>query len=130
MGPSGTRATMFNGLGDSIWAGSKVKHQAWQWVKYLGSADCQNTVATYGVVFPAVKGTAEKAIEAQKKKGVDSSAFLTMSKSTTFLTPMVDNSSEIDETISGALEAVLMGRGDAASTMKTANSKANELARN
>jgi len=129
-GPNGTRATMFNGLGDSIWAGSKVKDQAWQWVKYLGSADCQNTVATYGVVFPAVKGTAEKAIEAQKKKGVDSSAFLTMSKSTTFLTPMVDNTSEIEETISGALESVLMGRGDAASTMKTANAKANELAKN
>ena len=87
-------------------------------------------VASFGVVFPAVKGAAEKAIEAQKKKGVDSSAFLTMSKSTTFLTPMVDNSSEIDETISGALEAVLMGRGDAASTMKTANGKANELAKN
>ena len=28
------------------------------------AADCQNTVASYGVVFPAVKGTAEKAIEA------------------------------------------------------------------
>ena len=130
VGPSGSRATMFNGLGDSIWAGSKVKDQAWQWVKYLGSADCQNTVATYGVVFPAVKGTAEKAIDAQKKKGVDSSAFLTMAKSTTFLTPMVDNTSEIDETISGALESVLMGRGDAASTLKTANAKANELAKN
>jgi multiple sugar transport system substrate-binding protein len=126
-GPSGTRATMFNGLADSIWVGSKVKEEAWKWVKYLGSADCQSVVASYGVVFPAIKGMAEAAIETQKKKGVDSSAFLTMAKSKTFLAPIADSGSEVTEVIGNAIESVLIGKADAAGALKTANAKANEL---
>jgi multiple sugar transport system substrate-binding protein len=128
-GPTGSRATMFNGLADSIWVGSKVKEESWKWVKYLGSADCQSTVASYGVVFPAIKGMAEKAIEVQKTKGVDSSAFLTMAKSKTYLPPIADGGSEIDEVMKASIEAVLMGRSDAASALKAANVKVNQLAK-
>lgn len=130
VGPTGTRATMLNGLADSIWAGTKVKEEAWKWVKYLGSSDCQSVVASTGVVFPAIKGMAEKAIEAHKAKGVDSSAFLTMAKSKTFLTPIADHGSEINEVIFNAIESVLMGKADAAGAMKAANAKANELVKN
>jgi multiple sugar transport system substrate-binding protein len=126
-GPIGSRATMFNGLADSIWVGSKVQPEAWKWVKHLGSADCQNVVASYGVVFPAVKGMAEKAIAVQKAKGVDSSAFLTMAKSKTFLAPMADGGSEIDAVMKSALEAVLVGRSDAATALKAANLKVNQI---
>jgi multiple sugar transport system substrate-binding protein len=126
-GPIGSRATMFNGLADSIWVGSKVQAEAWKWVKYLGSADCQSVVANYGVVFPAVKGMAEKAIAAQKAKGVDSSAFLTMAKAKTYLPPIADNGSEVDEVIKASIEAVLMNRSDATSALKAANAKANQL---
>lgn len=126
-GPTGTRATMFNGLADSIWSGSKVKADAWKWVKYLGSADCQSVVANTGVVFPAIKGQAERAVEVQKSKGVDSSAFLTMAKSKTFLTPIADRGSEIDEIMKSALEAVLAGKADAASALKAANTQVNAL---
>jgi multiple sugar transport system substrate-binding protein len=129
-GPAGTRATMFNGLADSIWAGSKVKEEAWKWVKYLGSADCQGVVASYGVVFPAIKGMAERAIEAQQKKGVDSSAFLTMAQSRTFLTPIADRGSEINDVMTGAIESVLIGKADAASALKAANAQANQLVKN
>lgn len=128
-GPAGTRATMFNGLGDSIWAGSKVKEESWKWVKYLGSADCQGVVAGFGVVFPAIKGMAEKAIEVQKSKGVDSSAFLTMAKSKTYLPPIADGGAEIDEVMKASIEAVLMGKSDAATAMKAANTKVNQLAK-
>jgi multiple sugar transport system substrate-binding protein len=129
VGPSGTRATMFNGLGDSIWAGSKVKEQAWKWVKYLGSSDCQSVVAARGVVFPAIKGMAEKAVEAQKAKGTDSSAFLTMAKSKTFLPPIGDNGAQVNEVITNAVASVLIGKTGAADAMKTANAKANQLAK-
>lgn len=126
-GPTGTRATMFNGLADSIWTGSKVKDDAWKWVKYLASADCQGVVAGFGVVFPAIKGMAEKAIETQKSKGVDSSAFLVMAKSKTFLAPIADGASEIDEVIKASIETVLVGKSDAATAMKAANAKVNSL---
>ena len=126
-GPSGKRATMFNGLADSIWVGSKVKEESWKWVKYLGSADCQNTVAGFGVVFPAVKGAAEKAVETQKKKGVDSSAFLTMAKEQTFLAPIADNGSQIDELMKNANETILYGKAKAADALKDASAKVNAL---
>lgn len=84
-------------------------------------------VASYGVVFPAIKGMAEAAIETQKKKGVDSSAFLTMAKSKTFLAPIADSGSEVTEVIGNAIESVLIGKADAAGALKTANAKANEL---
>ena len=126
-GPTGKRATMFNGLADSIWVGSKVKDDAWKWVKYLASADCQSVVASYGVVFPAINGMAEKAVEAQKKKGVDSSAFLTMSKEQTFLTPIGDNASQVDEIMKNGIESVLLGKQPAAVALKDANEKVNKL---
>lgn len=126
-GPSGRRATMFNGLADSIWVGSKVKDDAWKWVKYLASADCQGVVASYGVVFPAISGLAEKAVEAQKKKGVDSSAFLAMSKEQTFLAPIADNGSQVDELVRTAVESVLLGQKPAGAALKDANGQINAL---
>lgn len=126
-GPDGKRATMFNGLADSIWVGSKVQDEAWQWVKYLGSADCQSVVAAKGVVFPAINGMADKATETQKTDGVDSSAFITMSKEHTFLAPIGDNGSEIDSLMKTAFESIYIGKADAAATLKEVNEKVNAL---
>ena len=126
-GPSGKRASMFNGLADSIWVGSKNKEQAWKWVKYLGSSDCQSVVASQGVVFPAIKGLPEKAIEVQKGKGVNSNAFLDMAKSQTFLAPISDNGSQINELMVSAMQTIMMGKADAAPTLKDANAKINAL---
>jgi multiple sugar transport system substrate-binding protein len=123
VGPSVRRASMFNGLADSIWAGSKVKPEAWKWVKYLGSAECQNTVASFGVVFPAIKGMPQKAIAVQKQKGVDSSAFLTMAKGKTYLAPMSDNGLQINPIVNKAIETILQGKGEAAATLQAANEK-------
>lgn len=130
IGPGGTRATMFNGLADSIWSGSKVKEQAWKWVKYMGSAECQSVVASRGVVFPAIKGMAEKAIAMQKSEGIDSSAFLTMAKSKTFLPPIGDNGAQVNQVITNAVESVLLGKADATTAMKAANAQANQLVKN
>jgi multiple sugar transport system substrate-binding protein len=130
VGPTGVRATMFNGLADSIWSGSKVKEEAWKWVKYLGSPACQEVVAGYGVVFPAIKGMTEKAIEVQRKKGIDASAFFTMARSKTFLAPIADNGAEIDQVISTALEAIWIGTPDPAAVMREANTRANQILRN
>ena len=53
-GPSGKRASMYNGLADSIWAGSKNRPAAVKWVEFLGSPACQDIVGEKGVVFPAI----------------------------------------------------------------------------
>lgn len=127
VGPTGVRATMFNGLADSIWSGSKVMEQAWQWVKYLGSVACQQVVASHGVVFPAIKGMTERALAAQQAKGVDSSAFFTMAGARTFLAPIADNGGEVDHVISSALEAIWIGTGDPDTLMRQANARANDI---
>lgn len=128
-GPGGTRASMLNGTADSIWIGSKVKEQAWQWVKYLASADCQRSVAQSGVVFPAARGTADIALQAHRQKGVDSSAFVTMSQSQTFLPPIADKAAQINEIIGGAIEASLQAPGQSQQRLKTANDQVHRLRR-
>jgi ABC-type glycerol-3-phosphate transport system substrate-binding protein len=41
-GGSEGRKSMFNGLADSIWVGTQHPEEAWQWVKFLASPECQN----------------------------------------------------------------------------------------
>jgi multiple sugar transport system substrate-binding protein len=127
IGPSGQRASMLNGLADSIWVGSKVKEEAWKWVRYLGSAECQRKVADVGVVFPSVDGLADRTLAALRSKGVDASAFLLMSRSKTFPTPIAEHGAEITEVMTSAIESVLIGKSDAASALKAADARVRRL---
>ena len=70
---------------------------------------------------------ADVAVATQKKKGVDSSAFLTMAKSKTFLAPIADSGAEVTAVMNNAIESVLLGKADATTALKAANAKANEL---
>ena len=74
-GPEG-RMTIINGLAPSITAGTQHPDEAWQWVKFIGSSDCQDLVAEKAVVFPAIPEAAEKAAATHEANGVDVSAFL------------------------------------------------------
>lgn len=125
-GPIGARASMMNGLADSIWVGSKVKESAWKWVRYLASAECQSVVARRGVVFPSMQGMAERVIDLQRQQGVDASAFVTMARSHVYLSPIDDNGSENEETLHGAIEAVLLGKSRAAPALQAANQLVNQ----
>ena len=53
IGPSGQRASMFNGLADSITTLSQQPEAAAKWVAFLASEECQNIIGESGVVFPA-----------------------------------------------------------------------------
>lgn len=127
IGPTGRRASMLNGLADSIWSGSRNKDEAWLWLKYLASRECQQAVAGFGVVFPAIEGLAEVAQAAQRQRGVDSSALLQMAREHTFATPMADNAAQIEELMKGAIESVLAGRQPAGPALKAANEQVNRL---
>jgi multiple sugar transport system substrate-binding protein len=127
-GPQG-RKSMFNGLADSIWTGSKHKQESWKWVKFLGSEDGQKIVAGYGVVFPAVKGTAEIAEQAMNKKGADVAPFVqeATDPNGTFLFPIADHAADVLRIMKVALDAILLNGADAASTLKKANAEVNAL---
>lgn len=127
VGPSGKRASMYNGLADSIWAGSKNKPAAAKWVEFLGSPDCQNIVGDKSVVFPAIPSGTEKAQAAFKAKGIDVSAFLTqVNDKTTFLYPITDHASEITNLMMPAMDNVLSGKADV-SSLTDANNQVNQL---
>ena len=65
-GPDGTRATIFNGLGNAIAANSKNPDAAWKWVEYLSSKEAQEMQASLGVAISAYKGTADTWVNSNK----------------------------------------------------------------
>ena len=129
VGPEG-RKSMFNGLADSIYVGSKNQEAAWEWVKFLGSPTCQDIVGSYAVVFPAVQSGVDKALEAHTAKGADVSAFTeeALDPNGTFLFPVADNASEISTIMQQVEENIYLGQtSDVAGALKTANDEVNAL---
>ncbi len=126
-GPEGRRS-MFNGLADSIWTGSKHPDEAFKWVKYLGTSECQTIVGNAGVVFPARPEATAAAKAAHLAKGLDVSAFtLLATPETTFPFPITDHGSEINAALKAAVDKVMLGTDDPAKVFKAANDEVNLL---
>ncbi len=131
-GPAG-RKSMFNGLADSIWSGSKNKDQAWQLVKYLASSACEvDVVGKAGVVFPAMKAGVDSVLAVYKGRGIDASAFTNLAPggtqgTATFLFPITDNASKIGDIMGAAQVNIRSGAGKAAAELKKANEQINAL---
>lgn len=125
-GPEG-RKSMFNGLADSITISSKHPEEAWQWVKYLASADCANVVGDAGVVFPAQQSGVDRAIAAYKAKNLDVSPFTDQATEAggTFLFPVTDNASEITSIMTPVMQGILLGQTKAADALPAANAEVN-----
>jgi multiple sugar transport system substrate-binding protein len=129
IGPEG-RKSMFNGLADSIYVGTKHPDEAWEWVKFLGSPACQDIVGEYAVVFPAIQSGVDKALAAHKKNGLDVTAFTTEATDPkgTFLFPVADHASEISTIMQQTEEKIYLGETtDVAGALKEANDEVNAL---
>jgi multiple sugar transport system substrate-binding protein len=128
IGPVGRRS-MFNGLADSIYVHTQHPKEAWQWVKYLGSAEAQNVVGSYGAVFPAIESGVQAALRTYKERGLDVSAFTAqaLEKNGTFLFPITDHASEINSIMQEALDSIFLGKAAAADALKSANQKVDAL---
>ncbi|MGA2641285.1 MAG: sugar ABC transporter substrate-binding protein [Spirochaetia bacterium] len=126
IGPVGRRS-MFNGLADSIYIRTQHPKEAWQWVKYLGSAEAQNVVGSYGAVFPAIESGVQAANKAYKEKGLDVTAFTAqaLEKNGTFLFPITDHASEINSIMQQNFDSIFLGQATAADGLKAANAKVN-----
>lgn len=124
-GPEG-RASMFNGLADSIWAGTKNAENAAKWVDYLASPACQDVVGAMGVVFPAIGSGTDAAAAAFEAKGIDVTPFTShVENGTTFLFPIGDNAAKIEGIMKPAMDAVLSGTP--ADSLTAANEQVNAL---
>nr|WP_062330608.1 sugar ABC transporter substrate-binding protein [Herbidospora sakaeratensis] len=129
VGPTGTRKSAINGLSDAIWAGTENKDAAWKWVKYLGSAECQNTVGDNAVVFPAIKSATDRALAAHQAKGRDVQVYVdyTTTPGGTFLLPITDHGTEISQIVQDALQSVILGQISPADALTKANQQVNAL---
>jgi multiple sugar transport system substrate-binding protein len=127
-GPVGRR-TMFNGLADSIWVGSKHQEEAWRWVKFLASPEAQKIVGSFGVVFPAVPEGTELAKDAMAKKGLDVSSYVSEANdpNVTFLFPITDHATDVQRIMREAFDSILLNGEDPANTLKAANDQVNAL---
>jgi multiple sugar transport system substrate-binding protein len=127
VGPSGKRASAFNGLADSVWAGTKKPAAATKWVEYLASSACQDVVAKKAVVFPAIKTSSDLAAKAFAAKGIDVTAFTTHVKdNTTVLIPVTTNATKVEGIMKPAMDAVVSGNKPA-SSLNDANTQVNAL---
>ncbi len=127
IGPQG-RKSAINGLSDAIYAGSKHQDDAWKWVKYLASPDCQNTVAATGVVFPAIKEASQKSADVREKEGLDAQVFLDEQKAPggTFIIPISYHGTEINQIVQDAIQSVALG-SPAKPALEKANDQVNAL---
>ncbi|MDA0166615.1 sugar ABC transporter substrate-binding protein [Solirubrobacter ginsenosidimutans] len=124
-GPKGSWS-MYNGLADAIWVGSKHKPEARKWVDFLASKDCQSIVGTEAVVFPAIKSEIPKAVAKHEKDGIDVSAFTSyIDSGNTVLYPITDKAPQINLIVQPTLEEFLNGNDDAATVFKKMNSQVN-----
>ncbi|GIJ50409.1 sugar ABC transporter substrate-binding protein [Virgisporangium aliadipatigenens] len=127
-GPAG-RKTAINGLSDAIYAGTKHPDEAWAWVKFLGSAACQDIVGGNAVVFPAVRSGVEKALAAHKAAGRDVHVFTDQASAPggTFFLPITDHGNEVSQIVQDAIQAVVLGQAAPAGALKKANDQVNAL---
>ena len=123
------RKSMFNGLADSIWVGTKHPAEAWQVVKFLASQECADIVGDAGVVFPAQQSAVDKAVAAYKAKDLDVTAFTLQAADPegTFLFPVTDNAAEISNIMKPVMQSIMLGETDAATALPKANADVNAL---
>lgn len=127
IGPSG-RASVLNGLGDSIWSKTKHPKEAWEWVKFLGSSKCQKMVAEAAIVFPARSDSLAIAEKSFSELGIDPTAFTRHLKEGTGKTsPVTDVWAQLQTIMNPAMDTILKSSDDPAALLQDANRQVNEM---
>jgi multiple sugar transport system substrate-binding protein len=111
IGPTGKRASMFNGLADSVTTLSKQPENAAKWVKFLSGEQCQDIIGQSGVVFPARPKGTELAVAFNKnQRKLDVTPFTRqVQDKTTFLFPVTTNAADITALMAPRMDAVYIG---------------------
>ncbi|WP_439689062.1 ABC transporter substrate-binding protein [Curtobacterium sp. SP.BCp] len=126
-GPVGHRASMFNGLGDSITKQAKNPEAAAKWVAFLGSAAAQEIVGRAGIVFPARRSGTDAAVAAYAKRGLDVTAFTEqVEDGTTFLFPVTRNPADVQALVQPAFDGIY-ANGKPVSSLTAVNEQVNTL---
>jgi len=128
-GWAGGRKSMFNGLADSIYAGTKHPDEAWNG-SVPGLPACQNIVGGYAVVFPAIQIRRGQGARGSQEERLDVSPFTkqALDPNGTFLFPVADHAAEIPPIMNPDEEKINLGETtDIAGAYKQANDEVNAL---
>ncbi|MGI5473173.1 ABC transporter substrate-binding protein [Streptomyces sp. CA-132043] len=127
VGPTGKRATMMNGLADSITKDARNKKGAEKWVTYMSSAACQQAVGQHGVVFPARPEGTDTAVAAYKKKGIDVTAFTQpVADKETFSFPVTQHAADVYALMRPAMQDIY-ANGAPVGSLDGTNDRINRL---
>lgn len=127
-GPQG-RKSMLNSLADSIWSGTAHPEEAWQWVRYLGSVECQLRVGEEGVVFPAIQSGVERMLAHYDEMGVDIHVYTDYlsGEDGIFFFPVTEHVTDVIVIMQPVVEAILRGEAEPAVALPDANDRVNAL---
>jgi len=127
-GPSGKRASMFNGLADSITTQARNPEAAAKWVAFLAGETCQDIIGQSGVVFPARPKGTQLAVDFNKsERGFDVSPFTDLVENKeTFLFPVTSNAADI-LALNTPVFAKIYLREAKADTLTDLNTQLNDL---
>ncbi len=128
IGPLG-RKSMFNGIADSMWSGTKHPEEAWRWMRFLNSLEGQMIIADHGVVLPSIREAAERAVEVMSTRGGDVSVYLEQAvlPGGTFPYPTTDFGSDIIEITRIGMDRIFIEGADIPATLRAMNREVNAL---
>jgi multiple sugar transport system substrate-binding protein len=128
IGPDGKRMSALNGVADAIWTGTDNPEEAWEWVKFLGSRECQDIIGGMGIVFPAIPESTAIAKEAHAANGMDVSAYVDIATpEQTFLNPVTYHGSEVLSIINPAFDRIFLGNDPIEPILSEANAQVKSL---
>ncbi len=127
-GPVG-RKVMVNGLGDSIWSGSRHPQEAWRWVRYLGSEEGQLVAAEFGRTFPARDRAGNKSAAVMSRQAGDIGAFVQAARAPggTFPYPLTEHGSDLQSVTKAAMDEIFLTDADIPAVLRKMNRDVNAL---
>ncbi|MET9827962.1 sugar ABC transporter substrate-binding protein [Streptomyces sp. NPDC006385] len=123
-GPVG-KGTVYNGLSNALYAGSKHPKEAWELVKWLGSEESQKIIVAEGSVWPGIPTLNKDFVAAWQKRGVDVSAFSKAAEGTTVGYPLTTSSATYNVKVQDAFNQVWLGQQSAEEAADSVNEESN-----
>ncbi|SDD74965.1 ABC transporter substrate-binding protein [Glycomyces harbinensis] len=114
IGPEGERRGLSNSNADSIWAGTEHPDEAFAWISYMNSPECQDVAGADGTFFPSISSSMEVTSEALSAQGIDVSPFTDQFEAgTLFESPAFGRGEEVGAAVGPLSEAYFLFERDA-----------------
>ncbi|WP_022887291.1 ABC transporter substrate-binding protein [Glaciibacter superstes] len=114
LGDNGKRSGLTNSNANSIWKNGPRIDNAWEWVSFMGSEECQSIAGADGTFFPSIEASMAITEAAMLEQGIDLAPYTAQfADGSLFTTPMFSHGQELGSTIQPMFQGFFNGeRGD------------------